>query len=470
MEMTQRERNNRKIRLFKFFHMLVSFLIFFAFYISFYHTGLSPEYHLKADLIVCITYFILQVVFMRTFDAHLVGYVTIFDLVYSQSLAVLFSGIVSYAMICLVYMALVRPSMLLCVIVLQVVWNIAWSYFANKLYFHINKARTTALIYRNKNDLVRLSEIRAFEKKFQIKKQIVNPTDFKEVESQLEGIECICVAGVEASLRNGLAKYCIEHNVFGYFAPHVGDILMNGSRHMRNFSVPILCVKRALPNPEYLLLKRLFDIFVSFVALVLLSPLMLVIALAIKLGDGGPVFYKQTRLTKDRKLFGILKFRSMRVDAEKDGKARLASENDDRITRVGKLIRAVRLDELPQLINILKGDMSLVGPRPERPEIAAQYEEQIPAFGLRLQVRAGLTGFAQVYGKYNTTPYDKLQFDLMYINRMNIVEDLKIMFSTVKILFQKDSTEGIEEGQTTAMGFDEDIEPCVDPDADRTDD
>ena len=187
----------------------------------------------------------------------------------------------------------------------------------------------------------------------------------------------------------------------------------------------------------------MLDIFISAIALVILSPIFLITAIAIKVTDNGPVFYKQIRLTKDGKEFGILKFRSMRVDAEKDGVARLSSgENDDRITPVGKIIRACRVDELPQLINILKGDLSIVGPRPERPEIAAQYCEEMPEFALRLQAKAGLTGYAQVYGKYNTTPYDKLTMDLMYIAHPSIVEDLKIMFATVKILFMPESTEG----------------------------
>ena len=215
--------------------------------------------------------------------------------------------------------------------------------------------------------------------------------------------------------------------------------------------MPILSVRRAEPNPEYLFLKRVFDIVVSALGLVVLSPFIGITALAIKIYDGGPVLYKQVRLTKDRKEFRILKFRSMRVDAEKDGVARLSTgDNDDRITPVGHVIRACRADELPQLWNILRGDMTIVGPRPERPEIAAQYEEEMPAFGLRLQVKAGLTGYAQIYGKYNTNPHDKLEMDLMYINKMGIVEDLRLMFATVKILFMKDSTEGIAEGQTTA--------------------
>ena len=141
----------------------------------------------------------------------------------------------------------------------------------------------------------------------------------------------------------------------------------------------------------------------------------------------------------------------MRVDAEKDGVARLAADHDDRITPVGRVIRPIRLDELPQIFNILRGDMSIVGPRPERPEIAAQYEKEMPAFSLRLQVKAGLTGMAQVYGRYNTEPRDKLKMDLMYINQMSLREDLKLIFATVKILFMPDSTEGVADGKNTAM-------------------
>ena len=207
------------------------------------------------------------------------------------------------------------------------------------------------------------------------------------------------------------------------------------------------------------MIKRGFDFLVSFIAIIVLSPLMLATAIAIKLYDGGPAIYSQVRLTKDGKTFKIYKFRSMRVDAEKDGVARLSSgDKDDRITPIGKFVRKCRLDELPQLFNILKGDMSIVGPRPERPEIAEQYYKKIPDFKLRLQVKAGLTGYAQVYGRYNTEPYEKLEFDLLYINNMSAMTDLKLMFATVGILFSSDSTKGVSTGQTTAMDYEEDGE------------
>ena len=267
----------------------------------------------------------------------------------------------------------------------------------------------------------------------------------------LRKAEVVFLAGVHSKDRNRIIKYCIERNITSFIIPRVGDVLMSGARRVHLFHLPILRLGRYNPPPEYTAVKRLSDILISLIAIVILSPVMLITAIAIKRTDGGPVFYRQCRLTKDGKTFNVLKFRSMRVDAEKDGVARLSTgDHDDRVTPVGKVIRKVRIDELPQLFNILAGDMSIVGPRPERPEIAAQYEKEMPEFRLRLQAKAGLTGYAQVYGKYNTTPYDKLQMDLMYIAHPSFAQDLRICLATIKILFLPESTEGIAEGAVTA--------------------
>ena len=236
---------------------------------------------------------------------------------------------------------------------------------------------------------------------------------------------------------------------------------MSSAKQMHMFHLPIMRVQRYRPRPGYLFSKRVFDIVAASIGLIVLSPVFLITAIAIKATDKGPVFYKQERLTKNGKRFMIHKFRSMRVDAEKDGVARLSSgENDDRITPVGRFIRKCRIDELPQLIDILAGNLSVVGPRPERPEIAEEYMKEIPEFQLRLQAKAGLTGYAQVYGKYNTTPYDKLQMDLMYIAHPSFAEDIRICFATFKILFTSESTEGVAEGQTTAISSETDND-CV---------
>ena len=198
-------------------------------------------------------------------------------------------------------------------------------------------------------------------------------------------------------------------------------------------------------------IKRALDVFFSLLALIILSPLFLVTAIAIKADDKGPVFFRQERCTIGGKRFMIIKFRSMIVDAEKDGKSHPAGENDDRITRVGRVIRAWRIDELPQLINILKGDMSIVGPRPERVEHVEKYTEDIPEFVFRYKMRGGLTGYAQVYGKYNTSALDKLKMDLVYITGFSLLLDFQIVMETLKILFRKESTEGFSEERASQM-------------------
>ena len=232
--------------------------------------------------------------------------------------------------------------------------------------------------------------------------------------------------------------------------PKISDVLVKGATQLHLFDTPIYLTREYALKIEQRIAKRAIDLVCSLILLVIASPFMLLTAAAIKLYDGGPVLYKQIRCTIGQREFYIMKFRSMRVDAEKDGVARLASKNDSRITPIGRFIRAVRIDELPQLLNILRGDMSFIGPRPERPEIIAQYLEDMPEFAFRMKVKAGLAGYAQVYGKYNTTPYDKLKLDLTYIEQYSVWLDLKLMLLTLKILIKPESTEGVDSTQVTA--------------------
>jgi lipopolysaccharide/colanic/teichoic acid biosynthesis glycosyltransferase len=174
-------------------------------------------------------------------------------------------------------------------------------------------------------------------------------------------------------------------------------------------------------------------------------PFGLIAALLVKL-DGGPVFYRQERLTRDGKIFNIIKFRTMVPDAEKhSGPALSTGKNDDRITKVGRFLRASRWDEIPQILNILSGDMSIVGPRPERPFFAEQYELTTPQYHQRLKVKAGLTGLAQVEAKYNTSFNNKLRYDLLYINNYSLFQDMVIIWKTIQTLLDKQSTEGYDE-------------------------
>ena len=220
--------------------------------------------------------------------------------------------------------------------------------------------------------------------------------------------------------------------------------MIRGAKNNTLFDTPLLTVKGTGLSPAQRVVKRTMDIVLCSLAMVAAAPVMLVVAAAIRLEDGGPVFYKQDRLTRGGREFQILKFRSMIVDAEKYAGAVLASGDDPRITKVGKVIRATRLDELPQLLNILKGDMSIVGPRPERKCLADEITRELPEFPYRLKVRGGLTGYAQIFGKYNTSAYDKLRLDLMYIENYSLLLDIKLIVLTLRIIFSKDSTEGID--------------------------
>ncbi|MBQ4425827.1 MAG: exopolysaccharide biosynthesis polyprenyl glycosylphosphotransferase [Lachnospiraceae bacterium] len=446
--MALKDKNIGKVRLLNLIHFTLTVLSFFFVWSSTIELG-PNEY--RYHFYVTALYAVLLYLFDTTYNAYLVGFMTPGDLAYSQTLSnvIAFAGV--YALTALAWTRLYNIVPFLLLIAGQLVFNILWDKFADAVYFKLYKPKRTAVIYRNRDDLMRIREIEDNPKKFTIERYIESPKEnIFELMDQLSGYEVLFVVGIGATFRNALAKYCVENNVQGYFLPHVGDILMAGAEHVQSYSVPILSVKRKAPDVTYLMIKRAADIVLSLLALIIMSPFMLLTALCIRLYDGGPALYKQIRLTKDGREFKILKFRSMRTDAEKDGVARLSSEHDDRITPVGRVIRAIRFDELPQLFNILVGDMSIVGPRPERPEIAHEYEKYLPAFALRLQVKAGLTGYAQVYGKYNTDPRDKLEMDLLYINKMSLFTDVMLMFATIRILFIRESTSGIEEGKLTA--------------------
>ena len=417
----------------------------------YYAKHIASPFYAKGDYLVMALFFVLFVIFGRVYDAFLMSMQRISEIVYAQFLAVAVSDFIMYIVIWLLSKHL--PNILpgVAALIGQVILAAVWAYNAHHAYFKIFPPQATAVIYDTRHGMEKLIGKYGLDTKYKV---VLTATADECIANlaMLDGVSTVFMSGIHSHDRNVILKYCVENNIGIFVIPRIGDTIMSGAYPMHMFHLPMLKVGRYHPQPEYLFIKRLLDIVISAVALVVLSPIFLVTAIAIKVTDHGPVFYKQIRLTKDGKEFGILKFRSMRVDAEKDGVARLSSgEHDDRITPVGRVIRACRIDELPQLLNILRGELSIVGPRPERPEIAAQYCEEMPEFSLRLQAKAGLTGYAQIYGKYNTTPYDKLVMDLMYIAHPNIVEDLKIMFATVKILFMPESTEGVSEGQTTAM-------------------
>ena len=392
----------------------------------------------------------LYVIYGKIYDGFQISMNRIFEIIYSQGLAVIISDFIMYIITYLLTRHVPNPLPLLAALMGQLILASVWSALAHIWYFAVLPPKRSAVVYDKRPGLELLVSEYGLEKKFDIQVTVGVDACLLDLH-MLDDMEVVFLSGVHSHERNIILKYCVEKEINTYVIPRIGDTIMSGAKQMHMFHLPILSVGWYKPPIEYLFLKRFLDILVSSVAIVLTSPIMLLTAVAIKAADGGPVFYRQCRLTKNGKEFFILKFRSMCVEAEKDGIARLSTGgHDSRITPVGRIIRKFRIDELPQLFNILSGSMTLVGPRPERPEIAGQYMEKLPEFALRLKAKAGLTGYSQVYGKYNTQPYDKLQMDLMYLAHPGIIEDLRIIFSTIKILFLPESTEGIAAGQTTA--------------------
>lgn len=241
--------------------------------------------------------------------------------------------------------------------------------------------------------------------------------------------------------RNILLRKSFHEGIRIFYMMKIADILVQNATRYKIYDQIFLMDKNQGLDMGQRIRKRIFDVVVSAILLILLLPLCLVIAILIKHEDKGAIFYKQPRITKNGKEFMIYKFRSMCENAEQDG-PRLAQKEDIRITKVGKVIRNLHFDEIPQLWNVLKGDMSLVGPRPERRIFIDEYKEVLPEFESRLKVKAGVTGYAQVYGKYNSNPYDKLKMDLIYITHYSIFLDIRLLIQTVRILFQKESAEG----------------------------
>lgn len=439
------------LKFLKFINLLLMTVAYAVAWFWFYDQLTAVKYYWKGDVAIIAFFALLYYLFAKTYDAFLISHYRIFDIVASQSLAVFLSDGLMYIVMFFLAKKFINPLPLVLIFADQVSLSIIWTCIVHAIYFKWFPAKKSIIVYDSRRGMKDLIEEYGLTKKFDVRKTASVEECLNDL-SMIDDMEVVFLSGIHSHDRNFILKYCLYENKQIYMIPRIGDVIMSGARQVHMLHLPIMRVQRYSPNIGYLLFKRLFDIVSSLLGLIVLSPVFLITAIAIKLSDNGPVLYKQERLTKNGKKFMIHKFRSMKVDAEKDGVARLSTgDNDERITPIGRFIRKCRIDELPQLIDILSGNLSVVGPRPERPEIADEYMKDMPEFQLRLQAKAGLTGYAQVYGKYNTTPYDKLQMDLMYIAHPSIVEDIRICFATVKILFTSESTEGISEGQTNAM-------------------
>lgn len=453
--------NNMRKRVVMFAVKVLYVMIQVALFIFFW-TKAQSKYRADAQttMMLALIYGILLLVFHRVYNALDSGIRRVLDVMLGQVLSVVFCNCLILLAGTLAIKQLPKLSAYVLLTLAQGCVSFAWCIIANRVYMHGYQRARCMAVYSNGQspESIRRSFAGSYHHELV---ELINADDWAEdmnaLKEKLNAAEAVFLYDLPADTQVKLVRYCACHDIPAYIHPRMAEVLFSTAERRNVKHIPMLIVEHKEPQVFYQFVKRTMDIVVSFVMLVVLSPVLLGVAAAIYLEDRQNVFYKQVRLTRGGREFEILKFRSMRVDAEKDGVARLASEHDDRITRTGHFIRATRLDELPQLINILKGDMSLVGPRPERPEIAAEYEKELPEFRMRLRAKAGLTGYAQVHGRYNTTPADKLQMDLIYIADMSLVLDLKLILQTVQILFERESTQGVAEGQVTAAENGEDV-------------
>jgi len=420
------------------------------------------KFYFRGHILILALYFVLLLFFVRMYDGLQVGYLKPMDVFLSQMFALIMTNAITYAQISLmvVWMARVRPMLLMTI--LELLISAAWIWLSDYVYKLVFPPRRLLMVHGTRPIAGILGKFASRPDKYDIVRCMCITEGEETVMQVLEEnrkehgeLEGVVIWDIPTVQRNRLLKYCYENNICTYTMPKIPDVLMSGASQLHLFDTPIYMTREYALTFWQRFFKRALDIFCALTLVVVTSPIMLATAIAIKAYDKGPALYSQVRCTIGQRPFRILKFRSMRVDSEKDGVARLASQDDDRITPVGRFIRRVRIDELPQLFNILRGDMSFIGPRPERPEIIAEYVKEMPEFVYRMKVKAGLAGYAQIYGKYNTTPYDKLKLDLTYIQNYSFWLDIRLMLLTLKILLTPDSTEGVEAGQITALSGNE---------------
>ena len=424
----------------------------FTWFHSYVEAGaLDQPYFFKGNFAVIALYALLLVLFFLLTRSFRVGHLRTFEVLFIQTFSVLCVNAATYVQLCLIghwrFWTHMQPVVYMTVADVAVVF--VWVFFNRWLTTRAYPPRDLLLIYGPYSPDSLIHKIQGREDKYEIREAVSYEEGPEVLREKILKYRCVVMTDLPAEVRNKLLKFCFEHDIRCYAVPKISDIMIMSAQDTHLFDTSMLLFRNKGLSIFQRALKRALDIAVSLVALAVFALPMLVIAILIKCYDGGPVIYGQDRLTRGGRVFKVLKFRSMRVQKPGDEYC-MTRKNDERITPVGKVIRAIHFDELPQLINILKGDMSVVGPRPETPKLAAEYKESIPEFDFRLKVKAGLTGFAQVYGKYNTSPYDKLKLDLTYIENYSFLLDLKLLVLTFEILFAKDNTEGIEAWQTHA--------------------
>ena len=424
--------------------LLVSTLVFAYIWDEKINILMRNPFEGKGNILMIGVYTVILLVMLYAFQGLKFGYYTMANLLISRCIAHIAAHFVITIQIILmvgqVMHAVEITARVLEVLIITEIINIFLTIVLTKIYSKWIPPYRVLMIYGDYENNLRF-KIDKRSDKYLVEEEIYIGEDEACIKEKILKYDAVVLNDIPSEKRKDILKFCFEENVRVYFVPKITDIFVKGATELKLFDTPMFLCRNMQLSFEQRFAKRLMDIVISAILLILASPIMLVTWIAIKLEDGGPALFTQERCTIGGKKFKVYKFRSMRIDAEKNG-AQLAKENDSRITKTGAFIRKTRIDELPQIFNILKGDMSFVGPRPERPEFVEEYSKTVPEFAYRMKVKAGLTGYAQVYGKYNTTFLDKLKMDLLYIEKYSIVLDIQIILMTIKVIFMKESTEG----------------------------
>jgi len=431
---------------------ILFFAVLAVFYIGQRYFYPYTLYYFWGNVMILVLYTATLYIISRLYNGFNFGNASYQEIILSWILCLVIANGLQYFVFCLRAIELLPIMGFLIVLGVQLLLVILMAAVISILYYRVYPAHKTAIIFGNKD---KVPLYRAIISKYWRKFRVDHVISQNEMPGALldvvDASESVFFLDVDGKKQDWLFEYCYLHNKHTYIMPTFSNILINTASTMWLSNTPLFSLRKPESDMGTQFIKRSMDIFISLSVIVLLSWLMLGVWAMVRLYDKHPAIYKQVRVTKNGRLFKLYKFRSMRPDAEDDGVPRLTVKKDHRVTPIGRVIRKTRIDELPQMFNVLSGAMSIVGPRPERPEIAKQYEEIYPNFAFRTKVKAGITGFAQIYGRYNTAPEEKLFLDIMYIETFSILEDVKLMLQTLKVIFQGSSTEGIEKDSTTAL-------------------
>lgn len=429
-------------------YLFIMSVSFYNVWLYFSNDILIYPFYRNGNYVVVIVFIVLKALFSKIYGGFNVGEFRIVELVYAETLSTSFTVSFVYFLVGLVNRRLLNIEPYIIILLILIFISSFVVILANRFFVKYYSANKTLFIGRKEDMeyLFRKFSTRTHFINLNIESDFIDVnTDIISIFSKIEHYRSILLDIDDPRKRESLIEFAQSLNINVFIVPNLNDVLIKNSEFTHLYDIPLLKIDSETRMVMLTkILKRLLDLVISFFGLVFSFPILLIAFIMIKVEDNGPFLYKQKRLTQNHKEFSVYKIRSMIVEAESNGEAILAKENDIRITKVGAYLRRYRIDEIPQLFNVFIGEMSLVGPRPERPEIYEKIEKEIPHFRNRLKVKAGLTGYAQVYGKYNTPLKDKLIMDMEYISSISLLLDFKIILMTIKILFIKDSTEGFK--------------------------